>query len=121
MDCLRIGLAARVAPQAAFCTRPERMQSVHTRICLRTPLITARTRRRFGFQRRRRVLFAWLITFPKCGPLPQSSHFIAIFTPEWEITPGRSIESIRETPEPEIGLRVWALKCGIRIRMIDAA
>jgi hypothetical protein len=27
------------------------------------------------------VLFAWLITFPKCGPLPHSSHFIAINIP----------------------------------------
>jgi hypothetical protein len=64
-------------------------------------LITARTRRRFGFQRRRRVLFAWLITFPKCGPLPQSSHFIAIVTPEWEIQLGRNNKSIRESPGPE--------------------
>jgi hypothetical protein len=27
------------------------------------------------------VLFAWLITFPKCGPLPHNSHFIAISIP----------------------------------------
>jgi hypothetical protein len=37
--------------------------------------------------------------------LPQSSHFIAIFTPDWEITLGRSTESIREPPAPEIGRR----------------
>jgi hypothetical protein len=27
------------------------------------------------------VLLAWLTTFPYCGPLPQSSHFIAISIP----------------------------------------
>jgi hypothetical protein len=54
------------------------MHAAQTRICFLAPPTTARTRRRFGFQRRRRVLFAWLITFPKCGPLPHNSHFIAI-------------------------------------------
>jgi len=54
------------------------MQAVHTRICLREPDTSARTFFRLGFQRRLRVLFAWLITLPKCGPLPQISHFIAI-------------------------------------------
>jgi hypothetical protein len=57
------------------------MQAVHTRICLRAPDTSARTFFKLGFQRRLRVLFAWLITFPKCGPLPQISHFIAIFIP----------------------------------------
>src|SRR5579864_8425295 len=75
------GVNAKQTRQAAFLTRPERMQEVHTRTCWRTPSITARTRCRFGFQRRRRVLFAWLITFPKLGPLPQILHFIAINTP----------------------------------------
>jgi hypothetical protein len=28
-----------------------------------------------GFQRRRRVLFAWEITLPNEGPLPHNSHF----------------------------------------------
>ena len=48
----------RVRDQAAFFTRPERMQLVQTRMCLRAPFTMARTRRRFGFQRRRRVLLA---------------------------------------------------------------
>ena len=39
-----------------FFTRPERMQEVQTRTCLRAPLTTAFTRRRFGFQRRRVTL-----------------------------------------------------------------
>jgi hypothetical protein len=54
------------------------MHAAQTRICFLAPFTTARTRRKLGFQRRRRVLFAWLITFPKCGPLPHNSHFIAI-------------------------------------------
>src|SRR5215475_9522027 len=41
----------------------------------------ARTRLRFGFQRRRRVLLAWLTTLPYCGPLPQRSHFNAMSVP----------------------------------------
>jgi hypothetical protein len=53
-----------ISPQAAFFTRPARMQDVHTRNCLRAPFTNARTRRKFGFQRRRRVLLAWLMTFP---------------------------------------------------------
>jgi hypothetical protein len=57
------------------------MHAVHTRTCFLTPATTARKRFRFGFHRRRRVLFAWLITFPKCGALPQNSHFSAIFLP----------------------------------------
>jgi hypothetical protein len=54
------------------------MHAAQTRICLFAPFTTARTRRKFGFHRRLRVLFAWLITFPKCGILPHNSHFIAI-------------------------------------------
>jgi hypothetical protein len=55
-----------------------RMQAVQTRNCFRAPLTTARTILRFGFQRRRRVLFAWLITFPNEGPLPHNSHFAIV-------------------------------------------
>ncbi len=54
------------------------MHAAQTRICLFAPFTNPRTRRKFGFHRRRRVLFAWLITLPKCGPLPHNSHFIAI-------------------------------------------
>jgi hypothetical protein len=54
------------------------MQEVQTRICLRAPLICARTRRKFGFQRRRVTLWAWLIVLPKLGFLPQISQAIAI-------------------------------------------
>ena len=57
-------LQKETAAQAAFFTRPERMQDVQTRNCLRAPFTNARTTRKFGFQRRRRVLLAWLMTFP---------------------------------------------------------
>src|SRR5712671_6961279 len=73
--------SSRLEAQAAFFTLPARMHAVQTRTCFLTPATTARTRFRFGFHRRRRVLFAWLITFPKCGALPQNSHFSAIFLP----------------------------------------
>src|SRR5712664_1240928 len=69
----------RFEAQAAFFTLPARMHAVQIRTCFLTPATTARTRFKFGFHRRRRVLFAWLITFPKCGALPQNSHFSAIF------------------------------------------
>jgi hypothetical protein len=54
------------------------MHAVQTRTCLLTPATTARTRFKFGFHRRLRVLFAWLTTLPYCGPLPHNSHFIAM-------------------------------------------
>src|SRR5947199_2546256 len=73
--------SSRLETQAAFFILPARIHAVQTRTCFLTPATTARTRFRFGFQRRRRVLFAWLITFPKCGALPQNSHFSAIFLP----------------------------------------
>jgi len=50
--------------QAAFFTLPARMHAVQTRTCFRTPATTARKRFKLGFHRRRRVLFAWLTTFP---------------------------------------------------------
>jgi hypothetical protein len=74
-------LISRLDAQAAFFTLPARMHAVHTRTCFFTPATTACTRFKLGFHRRRRVLFAWLITFPKCGALPQNSHFSAIFIP----------------------------------------
>ena len=72
---------SRSGAQAAFFTRPARMHAAQTRICFFAPFTNPRTRRKFGFHRRRLVLFAWLITFPKCGALPQNSHFSAIFLP----------------------------------------
>src|SRR5580692_8191392 len=56
------------------------MQAVQTWRCLRAPFTAARTFRRLGFQRRRRVLFAWLITLPNEGPLPHNSHFAILLT-----------------------------------------
>src|SRR4029077_5943793 len=94
----------RNAAQAAFFTRPERMQAVQTRTCLRTPSITAFTRRRFGFHRRRRTLWALLMVFPKLGFLPQISHTSAIDT----LLPTENFERIRIFMLPEIAPR-WKL------------
>jgi hypothetical protein len=69
-------------------------------MCLRTPFITARTRRKFGFQRRRRVLFAWLMTLPKCGILPHISHFRAML-PLQQNSPIYG-KSLTEFPRPRI-------------------
>src|SRR5882762_5138604 len=57
------------------------MHAVQTFTRLRAPETKARTDFRLGFQRRRRVLLAWLTTLPKLGPLPQYSHFIAMILP----------------------------------------
>jgi hypothetical protein len=54
------------------------MQAVHTRTCFFTPCTNARTRLKLGFHLRLRVLFAWLITLPKCGALPHTSHFAIV-------------------------------------------
>src|SRR4029077_6538689 len=78
-DLAQAAFGARAAP--ALITLPARMHAVQTRRCLCTPATTARTRLRFGFQRRRRVLLAWLTTLPYCGPLPQRSHFSAMSVP----------------------------------------
>src|SRR5207245_9420869 len=55
---------SRLEAQAAFFTFPARIHAVQTRTCFLPPATTARKRFKFGFHRRRRVLFAWLITFP---------------------------------------------------------
>jgi hypothetical protein len=71
-------------------------------MCLVTPATTARTRFKFGFHLRRRVLFAWLTIFPYCGPLPHNSHFIAIIVPAQSlfvalILPGFPADFCRKT------------------------
>lgn len=80
------------------------MQEVHTRTCLVPPPIAARTRRKFGFQRRRVTLLAWLMLFPKLGFLPQSSHTIAITHSNGEKSHKSSIHRTREPPAPESDL-----------------
>src|SRR3954464_12302423 len=54
------------------------MHEVHARIFLLAPFTTARTGRRFTFQRRLLTLWAWLMLLPNCGPLPHISHTRAI-------------------------------------------
>jgi hypothetical protein len=54
------------------------MQLVQTIIFLTRPLDTARTRCKFGLNRRLVTLCAWLILFPTIGFLPHISHTLDI-------------------------------------------
>ena len=58
---------------------PALMQLVQTFMRWLLPLTLALTACRLGFQRRRVVLWAWEMLLPNCGPLPQSSHFCAMW------------------------------------------
>src|SRR5258708_38634292 len=78
------------------------MHAVQTLTRLRAPEIRARTDLRFGFQRRRRVLLAWLTTLPKLGPLPQYSHFIAIILPIQQIGFARAVSIAKEEEGKEV-------------------
>jgi hypothetical protein len=62
----------------AFCTRPDRKQSVHTRMRRTLSPTCARTRWIFGSQRRLRRLFAWLTWLPTPGDFPQTAHLAMI-------------------------------------------
>ena len=64
--------------RAAFCTLPLRMHRVQTERRRTVPSTIARTRCRFGIQRRLETLWAWLIRFPNTGALPQTSHILAM-------------------------------------------
>ncbi len=63
----------------ALTTLPDFRQLVQTRTFLLAPFTLACTGRRFTFQRLRLTLWAWLILFPNCGPLPHISQTCAIF------------------------------------------
>jgi len=57
----------------ALAILPAEMQRVHTRTRRRVPLSsTIFTVWRFGSQRRRVLLWAWLTLFPVAGPLPHT-------------------------------------------------
>ena len=64
---------------AAFVTLPDRRQRVQTRRRLMPPFTTARTRCRFGSNRRGLTLCAWLMFRPTTGPFPQTSQRFAMF------------------------------------------
>jgi hypothetical protein len=57
--------------QAAFLTSPCLMHVVQTRILRVVPLMLARTLWRFGSQRRRVLLWAWLMLLPLIGLFSQ--------------------------------------------------
>ena len=60
--------------QAVFDWLGDPTLPVSARIFLVAVPTLAFTGRRLTFQRRRATLWAWLIVFPNCGPLPQTSH-----------------------------------------------
>src|SRR6266702_2210835 len=66
------------AAYAALTTLPERRQRVQTRKRLTPPFTIARTRCRFGSNRRGDTLCAWLMFRPTTGPFPQTSLRFAI-------------------------------------------
>ncbi len=59
-------------------TRLERRQFVQTRAVRWVPRSSIRTDWRFGSQRRLVLFIAWLTLFPAIGPLPHTSHLLAI-------------------------------------------
>src|SRR5439155_15752051 len=67
---------------AALVTRFDLRQRVQTRMRRVVPFTTARTRWRFGYQRRLVLLFAWLTLCPDMGPLPQISQTRAMDLPD---------------------------------------
>jgi len=62
----------------ALTTLPLRRQEVQTRMRLVAAPTRACTGRRLTFQRRLVTLWAWLMRFPNCGFLPQTSHCCAM-------------------------------------------
>jgi hypothetical protein len=63
---------------AALVILLDRMQRVQTRILFVAPFTTARTLWMFGSNRRGRTLWAWDTRRPTAGPLPQTSHRMAM-------------------------------------------
>src|SRR5471032_54309 len=59
-------------------TRFERRQLVHTRAVRWVPRSSMRTACRFGSHRRLVLFIAWLTLLPAIGPLPHTSHRLAI-------------------------------------------
>jgi hypothetical protein len=67
------------AVQAALATLPALMQLVQTFMRSTPPLgRCTRIDCRLGSKRRRVRLFAWETLLPNCGPLPQTSHRLAM-------------------------------------------
>src|SRR3954452_10130107 len=76
---LSVETAWRMGPgYAALTTLPERRQRVQTRRRRTPPLTIARSRCRFGSNRRGVTLCAWLILRPTTGPFSQISQRFAI-------------------------------------------
>jgi hypothetical protein len=69
----------KLLAQAAFATLPALMHLVQTFVRCAPPCgRCTRMDCRFGLKRRRVRLFAWETLLPNCGPLPQTSHRLAM-------------------------------------------
>ena len=75
-DCPLISYAME-----GFWTFPDFRHVVQTRMRRMVPSTTARTRCKFGFQRRLVTLCACETLLPKRGPLPQISQTLAMISP----------------------------------------
>jgi len=74
-----VDLFARIGElYAALRTFPDFKHPVQTYTFFFTCPTMMRTRCRFGIQRRRVRLWAWLMLFPLTGPLPQISQTLAM-------------------------------------------
>ncbi len=81
-------------------TLPERRQRVQTRMRWTPPFTIARTRCRFGSNRRGVTLCAWLMFRPTTGPLLQTSQRFAI----------ASNSRTNRNANCNTGLGLWPLK-----------
>ena len=82
-------------------TRRLRRQFVQTRAVLCVPRSSMRTAWRLGSHRRRVLFIAWETLFPVIGPLPQTSHRLAITGEPYHsgTTPGKGAGGRRPLPE----------------------
>ena len=91
-DSKKFGTVSRILPEFGDCplisyamegfwTFPDFRHVVQTRMRRMVPSTTARTRCKFGFQRRLVTLCACEMLLPKRGPFPQISQTLAMISP----------------------------------------
>ncbi len=91
-DSKKFGTVPRILPEFGDCplisyamegfwTFPDFRHVVQTRMRRMVPSTTARTRCKFGFQRRLVTLCACEMLLPKRGPFPQISQTLAMLSP----------------------------------------
>jgi len=94
------GQVSKAGVSGGFLTLPARMHEVHSGICVITACHDRAKRFRLDSTRGARVLFAWLITFPRCGAFAQNSHFSAFVCSRfiWLRFPVRNIDKNQAPP-----------------------